>query len=196
MVYTVYVEKIKEFANEAIGLKNDLVELLQIKGLEDLRILNRYDVENIDEELFEYSIKTVFSEPQVDVASRELPKENATVFAVEFLPGQFDQRANSAAECIQLISKKERPLVKTMKVYMLYGELSENDIKGIKNYVINPVEAREASLEKLDTLKVNYEIPTTVMTLDNFNKLNKEELTEFIKEYGLAMDIDELVFLY
>ncbi|HKM28576.1 MAG TPA: hypothetical protein VJY37_02735, partial [Anaerovoracaceae bacterium] len=127
MVYRIYVEKKNEFANEAKSLKNDIVKLLQINGLKDIRIVNRYDVENLDKELFDYAVNTVFAEPQVDIAQEKLDLSDADyVFAVEYLPGQFDQRANSAAECIQIISKGERPDVKTAKVYMLYGALSDD----------------------------------------------------------------------
>ena len=125
MVYRVYVEKKKEFANEARTLLNDLRSFMQLDSLENVRILNRYDAENMDAELFESAKKTVFSEPQTDIITDELPETGAAVFAVEYLPGQFDQRADSAAQCIQIISKGERPTVRTAKVYLLCGELSE-----------------------------------------------------------------------
>ncbi|MBO4941050.1 MAG: phosphoribosylformylglycinamidine synthase [Clostridia bacterium] len=194
MVYRVYVEKKSELAAEAKSLKNDLVNLLQIKGLKDLRIINRYDVENIDKELFDYCKDTVFSEPQLDEVSEEIEMNADVVFAVEFLPGQFDLRANSAEECIQLISKGERPTVKAAKVYLLYGDLSALDIAEIKKYVINPVESREATLETFDTLKVEYDIPTTVATLDGFIELSEEGLRKMIDDMGLAMDIDDIKF--
>ena len=194
MVYRVYVEKKSELAAEAKSLKNDLVKLLQIKGLKDLRVINRYDVENIDKELFDYCKGTVFSEPQLDIVSEELEVDSDAVFAVEFLPGQFDLRANSAEECIQLISKGERPTVKAAKVYLLYGDLSDSDVNEIKKYVINPVEAREAVLDTFETLKVEYEIPTTVATLDGFCDLDEAGLQGMIDELGLAMDIDDIKF--
>lgn len=195
MVYRIYVEKKRAFAHEAASLKNDLVNLLQIKNLEDLRIVNRYDVENLDRDLFDYAVGTVFSEPQVDDTFDTLEVSGAdTVFAVEFLPGQFDQRANSAAECIQIISKGERPAVRTAKVYLMKGELTADEITQIKNYVINPVEAREASLETFDTLKVDYEIPTEVAVLSGFNQLDEAGLHEFLADYGLAMDFADLKF--
>ncbi len=194
MVFRIYVEKKPEFAHEAQGLFNDLVKILQIKGLKGLRVVNRYDVENIDKDLFDYAKNTVFSEPQVDVTADQLDFSGKTVFGVEFLPGQFDQRANSAAECIQIISKGERPTVKTAKIYILEGDLSADDIAAIKKYVINPVEAREASLEEFETLKTNYEIPESVATLDGFIKLTKEELNKFIADNGLAMDLDDISF--
>ena len=194
MVYRVYVEKKQGLEAEAKSLRYDIRHLLGIKSLTDVRIVNRYDVENIEKELFDYAVKTVFSEPQLDNVSSELNFGDATVFAVEFLPGQFDQRADSAAQCIQIISQKERPLVKTAKVYALYGELSEDDIQRIKKHLINPVESQEASLEKYETLKMNYSIPETVETLTGFISMNEEELAKFVKEYGLAMDNDDLMF--
>ena len=195
MVYRVYVEKKKELANEAKSLFNDIKTFLGIDGITDVRLVNCYDAENIDEELFNYCKKTVFSEPQLDIATESVDFGNAVVFAVEYLPGQFDQRADSAAQCIQLISQQDRPLIRTMKVYALYGNLSAEDIEKIKKYVINPVEAREAVLEKPETLKVEYDIPTEVAVLDGFNDLDRKGLENFIAEKGLAMDIDDIAFV-
>ena len=195
MVYRIFVEKREELANEAKALKNDIKSLLQIKGLKDLRLLNRYDVENIEKDLFDYAVKTVFSEPQLDIVTEEVENtEGATVFATEYLPGQFDQRADSAAQCIQIISQGERPLVKTARVYVLYGDLSAEDVEAIKKYVINPVESREASLEKAETLASVYDIPTEVATLDGFLKLDEAGLADFVTKYGLAMDNDDIKF--
>lgn len=148
MVYRIYVEKKPGFDVEAEGLKNELVSLLGVSGLTGLRLLNRYDVEGIDEALFQQCASTVFSEPPVDDTYDALPQFEGVSFAVEYLPGQFDQRADSAAECIQLISQGERPLVRSARVYLLQGSLTEAQVEEIKKYVINPVEAREASLEK------------------------------------------------
>ncbi len=192
MVYRIYVEKKAGLAAEADSLRADIVNLLGISGLEGLRLLNRYDVERIDRDLFEYCKKAVFSEPQLDDLREEIPADGAKVFAVEYLPGQFDQRANSAAECIQIISKQERPLVRTARIYLLYGELTEQEVEEIKKYVINPVEAREASLEAYDTLDVKYEIPTEVAVLDGFRSLDETALQAFIAENGLAMDLDDI----
>ena len=194
MVYRIYVEKKKGLDNEAKSLRYDIRHILQIKSLEEVRVINRYDVENIDEDLFNYSKKTVFSEPQLDIIYDVLPEDDATVFAVEYLPGQFDQRADSAAQCIQIISKGERPTVRAAKVYLLYGNVSADELEQIKKYVINPVESREASLAAVDTLKVDYEIPTTVETLDGFNDLDADGLAAFVKNYGLAMDNDDIAF--
>ena len=194
MVYRVFVEKKKELANEAKALLSDVRTLLGIESLKDVRIFNRYDAENISEELFEYAKKTVFSEPQLDIYSSDIKVENAFVFGVEFLPGQFDQRADSAAQCIQIISQGDRPLIRTAKIYALYGELSADEIAEIKKYVINPVEAREASLDLPETLQIKYDIPTEVKTLEGFISLDKTGLENFVKEYGLAMDADDIAF--
>jgi len=193
MVYRVYVEKKEEFANEAKSLKNDIKEFLQISNLENLRIINRYDVENIDEDLFEYCKKTVFSEPQLDIVTSKLPEEKY-VFAVEFLPGQFDQRANSAAECIQIISKKEKPIVRTARVYILNGNLSQEEVEKIKKYIINPIESQEAVLEEYVTLATKYEEPKDIEVLDEFTSLDEAGLQEIIKKYSLAMDLEDIKF--
>ena len=194
MVYRIFVEKRAGLQNEANALKNDAKGLLGIDGLTDVRLFNRYDAENITAEQFDYAVKTVFSEPQLDIATVDVDLAGATVFAVEYLPGQFDQRADSAAQCIQLLFQSERPLIRSAKLYALYGDLTEADVAEIKKYVINPVEAREAALDKPETLKVDYDIPETVETLDGFTKLNRDELAAFIKTYGLAMDVDDIAF--
>ncbi|MBQ8759121.1 MAG: phosphoribosylformylglycinamidine synthase, partial [Clostridia bacterium] len=195
MVYRIYVEKKNEFAHEAASLLSDIKDFLGIDGIESVRVINRYDVENIEETLFENCINTVFSEPQLDNTSKTLDLKNAdVVFAVEFLPGQFDQRADSASQCIQIISQGDRPLVRTAKVYMLKGKLKDSDVAEIKKYVINPVESREASLDEVETLASVYEVPTSVETLDGFTKLSESELDSFVKNYGLAMDLDDIKF--
>ena len=193
MVYRVYVEKKKELAHEANELLTEARELLQISSLTNVRILNRYDVEHIDRELFEQCIRTVFSEPQLDMVSEDF-KADGIVFAVEYLPGQFDQRADSAAQCIQIISQGDRPTVRTAKVYVLEGDLSESDIAAIEHHVINPVEARKASLEKPETLEMVTEIPQKVKTLTDFLSLDRDGLKNMIAELGLAMDLDDITF--
>ena len=196
MVSRVYVEKKPGFDGEAKALERELRTLLGIDGITNLRIINRYDVEGIDEELFASCVPTVFSEPQTDDASADMPAaaDGATVFAVEFLPGQFDQRADSASECIQLISQGERPTVRSAKVYVLEGELSAADIDAVKHYVINPVEAREASLEPKATLATNVPEPEPVEVLEDFLGLDDEQLQAFIDERGLAMDLADIKF--
>ncbi len=194
MVYRIFVEKKKELANEAKGLLKDIKGLLQINSVTDVRIVNRYDVDSIEEDLFNYAVGSVFSEPQLDVTYTDLDTQNATVFAVEFLPGQFDQRADSAAQCIQIISQGERPRVRTAKVYMLYGSISEKELAEIKKYVVNPVEARIATMEKPETLETKYDIPHSVETLEGFINLDACGLADFVKSYGLAMDNDDIKF--
>ena len=195
MVFRVYVEKKHGFDVEAQQLGTELKTILGIDGLRKVRIVNRYDVEGISQELFEQATPTVFSEPQVDDASADLPDfGDATVFATEFLPGQFDQRADSAAECIQLISQGERPTVRSAKVYALEGTLSEADVAAIKHYVINPVEAREASLEAKTTLKTQVPTPGKVETIAGFNEMDAAAGQKFIDERGLAMDLADLEF--
>ncbi len=194
MVYRIFVEKKEGNDFAARTLLQEARELLGISGLERLRILNRYDVEGIDAELFETAVRTVFSEPAVDRCSREADLAGALVFAVEYLPGQFDQRADSAAQCIQIISRGERPAVSSARVYALYGDLSQEDLAAFKKHVINPVEAREAALEKPETLKVQYEMPGTVALLEGFRTLDAAGLKELIRRYGLAMDEKDIAF--
>ena len=195
MVSRIYVEKKPGFDVEAQQLAHELRSILGITSLEGLRLVNRYDVEGISQELFDQCVPTVFSEPQVDVASAELPQaDGAQVFAVEFLPGQFDQRAASASECIQLISQGERPEVRSAKVYLLSGPLSDQDVQAIKHYVINPIEAREASLEQRDTLAMAQPQPEPVEVLEGFLDLDAAGLAQFIADRELAMDEADLAF--
>ena len=195
MVYRIFVEKKTGLDNEAKGLLSEAKNLLGIDNLEDIRLFNRYDAENITDELFQYAVKTVFSEPQLDDVSSDLDISDAYVFAVEALPGQFDQRADSAAQCIQIISQSDRPLIRTAKVYALYGELTEKDIAAFKKHVINAVESREASLELPETLAAQYAAPETVATVDGFVSMDETALAALLDEKGLAMDLDDLKFL-
>ncbi len=195
MVYRVYVEKKPELALEAASLLSDARNLLGLTGVTGVRLLNRYDAEEITEEGFQDAIRKVFSEPQLDLVSASLETAPGdTVFAVEYLPGQFDQRADSAAQCIQILHQGERPLVRSARIYVLSGSISDEELSAFKQYVINPVEAREASLEKPETLRVKFDIPTSVRTLDGFTALSTEKLPQFVREYGLAMDADDVAF--
>ena len=192
-VYRVYVEKKSPFDVEAQGVLSELRTLLGISGLKGLRLLNRYDVEGIDEALFRRCLPVVFSEPQVDAVCTYLPEADA-VFAVEYLPGQFDQRADSCAECVQLVSQAERPTVRTAKVYLLSGVISPEELKKIKHYLINPVESREAELGERETLAENYPEPGDVATLEGFTALDRAGLEALIAKMGLAMDADDAEF--
>ena len=194
MVYRVYVEKKCGQTHEADSLLKEIKDFLQIGALETVRVLNRYDVENIEQSLFDYAVNTVFSEPQVDNVSFEVP-QGKVVFAVEPLPGQFDQRADSAAQCIQILSQGERPLVRSAKVYVLEGQLSDENVAAIKKHVINAVESREASLLMPETLASQYAAPETVATVTGFIGMNESELAALLDKLGLAMDLDDLKFL-
>ncbi len=194
MVYRIYVEKKAGLQNEARALESEISTFLGIKSVERVRLINRYDAENITKELFDYAVGAVFSEPQLDDTFTELDCDGAVVFAAEYLPGQFDQRADSAAQCIQLISQGEKPDIATARVYMLYGKLTDTEVARIKKHVINPVESREASLDTKDTIKMEYAVPADVKVLDGFNSLDKAGLQDFISQYGLAMDIDDITF--
>ena len=194
MVYRVYVEKKVGQRHEADGLLKEIKDFLQIEGLASVRVLNRYDAENIEEGLFNYAVNTVFSEPQVDDVSYEVPN-GQIVFAVEPLPGQYDQRADSAAQCIQIISQGNRPIIRTAKIYVLSGDLTEENIAAIKKHVINAVESREASLALPETLTVDYAAPQTVATVTGFIAMDEAGLAELLDKLGLAMDLDDLKFL-
>lgn len=194
MVRRVLVEKREGFDLEAKALKKDLVESLHIDNIENLRILNRYDVEGISEEVYENAAKTIFSEPNLDVVYyEEIPELNGErVFAIEFLPGQYDQRGDWAAQCVQIVNQGIRPAINTAKVYILSGKITDEEFSKIKDYCINPVDSREASLEKPETLKMETEIPTTVEVLDGFIDLDEDGLRTFVSEKGLAMTLGDL----
>ncbi len=194
MVYRIYVEKKKELAHEAKSLLLEAQNFLGIKNLEDVRVINRYDVENISKELFDVAAAQVFSEPQLDIVTEDVDTAGYSYFVTEYLPGQFDQRADSAAQCIQLISCGDKPTVKTAKVFLLSGKLTDEDIAKIKHYVINPVESREAKMDKPETLTDECFIPTEVETVTGFCSMDDEALKNKVKELGLAMDDDDLRF--
>ena len=193
-----FVHKRPGFDVEAQALCRDLREQLGAAGLERLTIVNRYDMEGVSPEVYRQARGTVFSEPQVDaVYDGDFPRPEGphTLLAVEALPGQFDQRADSAAQCVQLMAGGERPLVAYAKVYVLEGELAPEELERIKGYLINPVECREASLDKPDTLERAYAAPPMVETLNGFTELDREELSALLDRLGLAMDLDDLSFL-
>ncbi|MBP3380260.1 MAG: phosphoribosylformylglycinamidine synthase [Ruminococcus sp.] len=194
-VFRIYSEKKPEFAVEAQSLLSDIKTALRL-DVKSLRILNRYDADKLSQEDFNAAIATVFSEPAVDVVYDKLPKldEGQRIFAVEFLPGQFDQRADSCEQCIQILRQGERCRVRNARVYIVEGNLSDEEFARLKSYIINPVESREASLEQPETLDTNYEIPTTVEVLEDFIKLNEKGLHAFVDQFGLAMDYDDIKF--
>ena len=194
-VFRIYVEKKPEFAVEAQSVLSDIKTALRL-NISGVRIINRYDADKLSEEDFNAAISTVFSEPAVDVVYDELPQvaETDRVFAVEYLPGQFDQRADSCEQCIQILRQGERCRVRNARVYIISGVISDEDFAKLKAYIINPVESREASLETVKTLDTNYDIPTTVEELEGFINLNAFGLHAFVDKFGLAMDYDDIKF--
>ena len=195
-VYRIYVEKKPEFAVEADSQISGIKSALGLNNLESLRIINRYDAEGLSAEDFKSAVPVVFSEPAVDVTYDHLPEvaDDEYVFAVEYLPGQFDQRADSCAQCISLLTGGKRPTVKSAKIYIAKGNLSDDEVNEIKNYMINPVESREASLDRFDTLDIKYDIPTSVDTVEGFIYSTDDELKETLESMGLAMDFDDIKF--
>ena len=192
----IYVEK-KEGCNiEASQLLADIKENLGLTNLTGLRILNRYDVEDIADDVFEAASKTIFSEPPVDYIYNETFEmaEDETAFSMEYLPGQYDQRADSAMQCIQIISGDDKAVVASAKTYVLKGKLSTEDVEKIKHYCINPVDSREASMEKPATLKMDLTIPTTVETIDGFVDMDEKALLDYRKSLGLAMSEADILF--
>ncbi|MBQ3865064.1 MAG: phosphoribosylformylglycinamidine synthase, partial [Clostridia bacterium] len=193
-VFRIYVEKKPSLSGEADRLCNDLVQFSGVRNLKKVRIINRYDVEGLSKEAFDQCRMVVFAEPQLDVTYDHLPQEGDVRFAVEALPGQFDQRADSCAQCIQFVTAQDRPIVQYARVYLLYGNLTDKEIQAVKQSVINPVESREASLDRFDTLKMTYPIPETVETMTGFIDRTEEEAAALIGELGLAMDKADILF--
>ena len=193
-----YSEKKPGFDVEARSLFSSLHDLLEIKNLTHVRYLCRYDAEGLSGETYEKAKGIVFSEPMADVCYDEdfpRPAGAHTVLAVEPLPGQFDQRADSCAQCIQLLTGGERPTVAAAKIYVLEGELTDADMDKIRGYLINPVDTREASMDKPSTLKVEYAIPTSVASVVGFTHMDEAALSDMLHHMGLAMDLDDLKFL-
>ncbi len=195
MVYRVFVEKKEGLAHEAAGLLAEARNLLGLDNLTGLRVLNRYDVQLADEAVFHRAVRTVFSEPQVDNTYAHLPEGDYIAFAVEPLPGQFDQRADSASQCIQLMTQGDRPAVRTAKVYLLEGQLTYADVEKLKKHLINPVECREAPMEAKDSLQDTFAVPTKVATVEGFIAMDRSALAALVDQMGLAMDVDDLTFL-
>ena len=195
MVYRLFVEKKEGLSPEADILLGEIREILGIRELDSLRILNRYDAEGLSEADFEGAVGTVFSEPQTDRVYRETAPDlgGAAVFAAEYLPGQFDQRADSASQCIALMTRGNRPAVRSAKVYALYGDLTDGQIAAVKKHVINPVDSREASLDKPATLRTDYAEPDPVETLGGFCDASVPA-EDIVKKYGLAMDAADVEF--
>ena len=200
-VRRIFVEKRPGFDLEAKALKKDLIESLHIKGIESIRILNRYDIEGIDYEVYKKVAQTVFSEPNLDIVYHETldvtnsDETKERIFAIEYLPGQYDQRGDWASQCIQIVNQGIRPTINTAKVYIFSGNISDENFNRIKEYCINPVDSREASLEKPESLKIESEIPTEVEVLNGFIELTIDGLKEFLNSNGLAMTLAYLEYI-
>lgn len=196
MVFRCFTEKKPGFDVEAMSVLTDLRENLGIRGLSSLRVINRYDTEGISSDLYEKASKTVFSEPQVDAFfSEDMPPVSGRILAVEALPGQFDQRADSCAQCIQIISGGDRPAVAYAKIYVFMGDITDGDYEKLRDYLINPVESREAFWEKPATIVREYPDPEPIGTVDGLISAEKTGLAAILQEYGLAMDMEDLKFL-
>ena len=195
-IRSVFVEKKKGFNVEAQSLLNDFRDNLGVADLEDVRLVNKYIIADISEEYYKKALHTIFSEATVDVVyESELPmNEGEVAFGVEFLPGQYDQRADSASECLALLTAEDKVEIKCAKIVILKGNLSQNDIEKIKNYYINPVDSREVDINSKDLSSLS-NIPKDVQILDGFTNKTLEELKEFHSEQGLAMSIDDLVMI-
>lgn len=196
-VKRVYVEKKPEFAVQAKELREELREYLDMKKLDGVRVLVRYDVENISEETYKKALITVFSEPPLDDYYEEKYeiKEGDSVFSVEFLPGQFDQRADSAQQCVKLLNESENPVIRSARTYILSGNLSHDDVKRVKEYCINPVDSREAEEEKPDTLIISYDEPDDVKILEGFISNDEEKARQLYDSLGLAMTFNDFLHI-
>lgn len=196
-VKRIYVEKKEPFAVKARELREEIDSYLGISGVREVRVLIRYDVENLSEEVFEKACKTVFSEPPVDILYKETIEvlEDGRVFSVEYLPGQFDQRADSAVQCVKFLKEDEEPLIKTAVTYLITGDISEGEFEKIKAYCINPVDSRETDMVKPDTLVTNYDEPADVVVFDGFASMPEKELRKLYDSLGLAMTFKDFLHI-
>ena len=193
MVYRVFVSKRKAFAVEANKALNNIKTQLKLTNLTDLKIVHRYDVEGVSKEILDKGINIILSEPMVDdVCLENLDTTNANVIAIEYLPGQYDQRADACEQCFQILANEKNVKVKCAKLYLLYGNLENKDIDKVKNFLINPVDQRQANLDKLDNLNDQEVVIEKVPVIEGFINFNKEELIEFLKKNSMAMNYDDL----
>jgi len=198
-VFEIYIEKKSDYAAEAALIASELRLALQIDKIKKVRILIRYFTEGILTDDFLAARNTIFSQPPLDIVYDTLPSLNepnmkVNVFAVEFLPGQFDQRADSCAQCISLASGKEKPIVQTAKIYAVYGDIDDDELSRIKSWLINPVESRETSLEKPSSLIQNFTVPEDIKVIEGFIKFSNDSLSDLLSSMNLAMDIQDLIF--
>ena len=196
-VKRIYVEKKEAFAVKAKELEEELKSYLGIAGLKKVRIFIRYDVENLSDAIFEKACRTVFSEPPVDDLYMEkiVMPADSRCFSAEYLPGQFDQRADSAVQCVQFLKEDEQPVIKTAVTYLLIGTISDNEFDKIKRYCINPVDSRETGMEKPKTLVQSFEEPADVGSFDGFADMAEDDLRELYNSLGLAMTFKDFLHI-
>ena len=196
-VKRLYVEKKSSYAVKAKELAEELKAYLSIEDVSDVRELIRYDVQNVSAETMKKAAVTVFSEPPVDdLYEEDFPKKDGDkVFSVEFLPGQFDQRADSAVQCLQLLDEKEEPIIRSATTYVFSGNISDEELEKIKEYCINPVDSREADEKKPETLVMDYEDPADVAIFDGFKDMPEEELKKLYDSLGLAMTFEDFRYI-
>ena len=196
-VKRIYVEKKEPFAVKARELKEEIGSYLGINGVKEVRVFIRYDVENLTDAVFEKACKTVFSEPPVDILYREMIEipADGKVFSVEFLPGQFDQRADSAVQCVKFLQEDEEPIIKTAVTYLVTGTVSDDEFEKIKAYCINPVDSRETDEQKPDTLVQKFDEPADVAVFDGFQSMPEAELKELYASLNLAMTFKDFLHI-
>ncbi len=195
-IFTIYVEKKSEFNKDAQELLREVKNLLSIKSINDIRLINKYDICGITSEELEAIKYTVLSEKNTDnIYEEDIDLEGSNYFVVEYHEGQYDQRADSAAQCIQLITQKEAPQVKTAKVIALYGKVTQEELKKIKNYYINSVDSKESSLKKKEIIMEDQQLPSEVEIIDGFINMKESELQNFLKERGLSLSIGDIVLI-
>ena len=197
IVRRIFVEKKEPFAVKAKELLEEIRSYLGIEGVSEVRVLIRYDVENISEEVYQMACRTVFSEPPVDMLYEEQFKtaENSRIFSVEFLPGQFDQRADSAVQCVKFLKEDEEPEIRTAVTYVITGSISDEEFASIKSFCINPVDSRETDMVKPETLITEFKEPEDVKILEGFCEMEEEAFQELYESFSLAMTFKDFLHI-
>ena len=195
MIFRLYVERRPGFDIEARNMYREVKDNLLVAGIKSVRYINRYDTEDISQEILDSAKNTVFSEPQTDIILDSInANDGDRILAIEYLPGQYDQRADSCSQCIQILTRGERPKIRTAKIYIFSGTISDAEFDKIKNYIINPVESREASLDIPETLTDKFDMPGAIAVIDGFIGMTDDMIPDFISSYALAMDNDDVKF--
>ena len=192
-VKRIFVEKKQDFAVKAKELREEIERYLGIDGVTNVRVLIRYDIENLSEEIYQKARMTIFSEPPVDEVYEEVfpVQQGDTVFSVEYLPGQFDQRADSAEQCVKLLKEDEEPVIRSATTYVISGTFSQEQIQAVKSFCINPVDSREAGQDKPQTLVTEFETPKDVAVFEGFCSMEEEALKDLYDSLNLAMTLKD-----